>query len=113
MNKRYLVLVLCLCGAACTGWHNEALTPQLMEREPHQLRVTRSDGSKVVIVDPELQGNTLIGTHNLQPLVIPMDSVRATATRGFSTGRTLGFVAVVTGLLVLTAAFIGSITSHD
>lgn len=105
-----LTIVAALTSTACTGWRNERLTPQLMEQQPHELRVTRSDGSRVVLVEPELQSDRIIGTYKLQPLAIPMDSVRQTATRGFSTGKTVGLVAILGGVLALTAALINS---HD
>jgi hypothetical protein len=86
--------------SACQGWHTVRVAPEslLATREPAKVRVTTTDGSQIVVEQPVLRGDTLIGTsdgHNQQHEVrVPLTDVRAVATRGVSAGRTVGLVLI-------------------
>ena len=96
------LLLVTLCGLSCQAWHTEGVTPQLLAtRAPATLRVTRVDGSQLVIGRPALRGDTLFGVVDRRPIHIQLTEVRETATRRFSAGRTAGLVAGV-GAVVLT-----------
>jgi len=104
-----LALTLSLTIPACQSWHTEQIAPQqvLDTRQPQTLRVTRADSSEVVLDAPELSGDTLLGVaRNGDSVRVPLDSVRFTATRRFSPGRTVGLVLGLgaTALLALVAA---------
>jgi len=99
------LLLMILPGTACHAWHTERVAPEsvLVTRRPAKLRVTRTDASQVVIVNPVLRGDTLSGTGpprgERQDVRIPLTDVRQVATRRFSIGRTVGLgVGVAAGL---------------
>ena len=87
-----VALMLILLTTACTSWRVEPLAPQaLLARNPSTLRVMRTDSSMLVLQDPELRGDTLVGTGARGAQVrVPLDSVRQTSTRRFSPLKTFG-----------------------
>lgn len=109
-----ILLLMNLSGTACQGWHTQRVAPEsvLVARQPATLRVTRTDGSRVVIENPVLRGDTLSGTQaargGQQDVRIPLTDVRQVATRGFSPGRTVGLgLGVAAGLFAaLVAAYV-------
>lgn len=106
-----ILLFMNLFGTACQAWHTQRVAPEsvLAARQPAKLRVTRTDGSRVVIENPLLRGDTLSGTQaargGQQDVRIPLTDVRQVATRGFSPGRTVGLgLGVVAGLFAALLA---------
>ena len=84
---------LLIAGAACTEWHVESVSPQqLIATHPSQLRVTLTKGNHLVIPNPGLVADTLVGIGADAPMHVPLSLVKETATRRVS--------AVKTGLLV-------------
>lgn len=106
-----VLLFMNLFGTACQAWHTQRAAPEsvLVARQPAKLRVTRNDGSRVVIENPVLRGDTLSGTQaprgGQQDVRIPLTDVRQVATRGFSPGRTVGLgLGVAAGLVAAVVA---------
>jgi hypothetical protein len=87
------------------SWNTQEASPQqvLEDEQPDKVRVTLSDGSQVVLEEPEVSGDTLTGVATGQQRSIPLADVSALAVRKADASRTLG--AVVDGLVV-TAAFV-------
>jgi hypothetical protein len=56
-------LLLLLFLPNCVGWHAENVTPPavVMQRGPSEVRVRRTDGSRVTLSQPRLHGDTLYG----------------------------------------------------
>jgi hypothetical protein len=80
---------------ACQVWRTERVAPKslLATHRPATLRVTRTDGTEIVLKDPVLQGDTLSGRPRQtggEDVRIPLTGVRRLATRRFSPGRTIG-----------------------
>ena len=100
-GRAAVMLIMTLHGAACQSWHNERLAPDavLATRQPAQLRVTRADGSRIVIEQPALVGDTLVGSgrghHRREEERVALADVREVATRRFDAGETIGLAAVV------------------
>lgn len=96
-------LILMLSAEGCTGWHAERLGPRAVPaRNPETIRVTRSDSSRIVLRDPELQGDTLVGTgrHGVEARV-PVDSVRLVETRRLNFANTFAVFVGLLGLAVI------------
>ena len=77
------VLILYLSCTACTSWRPDSLTPQaVVANKPLSLRVTRTDSSQVVLDNPQMQGDTIvgIGSHKAQ-VRVGLGSVLLTETR--------------------------------
>ena len=115
---RAAMLFIPLSTTACHEWRTENLTPTtvLATRQLVTLRVTRIDGSQVVLEHPLLQRDTLSGdtvpstrpdTSVLRDVHIPLTDVRQVATRDFSAGRTVGLgLGVAAGLAAAWGVFV-------
>jgi hypothetical protein len=101
---------------ACTHWAGQdAPTPQLLEsRHPDQIRVTRRDGRRIVLVAPRIVGDSIIGTAEdpgtgvrTAPYGIALADVREVAVRRLNVGATIALAAGVG----LTAAVVAAAAS--
>ena len=74
-------------------------------RHTSKLRITRHGGSKVILEQPTIRGDTILGivrsNQSAGEVRIPLSDVREVATRHFSVGRT---AALVTGVATGVAA---------
>ena len=103
-----------LSGTACQAWRVQPVAPEslLAADQPERVRVTRVDGSHIVLEHPVVRADTVSGSvlRNgvQQDIRIPLTDVRHIETRGFSTSRTVGLGLGVTAglfaalLLVIT-----------
>jgi hypothetical protein len=128
-RPRSAVLLLVLHVSGCTGWHTRDVAPEVLvsESQPYKIRVRRTDGSRLVLIDPAIQGDSIIERpHRFNPVPdstapnvpsttlmefragLPLVDVREIQTRGFSVGKTALLVSGV-GLvaLVLLAETVG------
>jgi hypothetical protein len=106
--RRLIALVqLAVFLPACTSWQVEPATPaELLGKRPSMVRLTTSDSSRVVLLDPEVRGDTLYGHRQLpdqsraeQPEAIALAQVQEIAIlRSDPTKTTL----LVTGIAVAT-----------
>ena len=94
---RHLVCAGVLGLAACTTWRPmpNRITPDDRATLPHGLRVTRSDGSRVVLLYPFFRGETLYGTWYRDTLAIPPDSISGVERERFSVLRTVALLAAI------------------
>jgi hypothetical protein len=106
------VLILYLSCTACTSWRTDSLTPQaVVQGHPLSLRVTRTDSSRVVLSNPQLQGDTIVGVGPQKSQVrVPLDSVRLTDTRRSDAGKSI--LAVLGVGIVLFAMVAGVYVSQ-
>src|SRR5260370_7050893 len=92
------MLLMILYGTACQSWHTEQVGPQafLTTRQPEYIRVTRTDGSEVVVDQPVVQADTLVGVAEGQrePAEghIALPAIHQIATSRFTPFRTPGFL---------------------
>jgi hypothetical protein len=94
---------------ACVTWKTQEASPQqvLADEQPDKMRVTLADGSRVVLLEPVVSGDTLTGigearrTHQgYEPvgrLSIPLDDVADVAVRK---GDFLKSVVLMLGIAV-------------
>jgi len=105
-SKSRAVLILYLSCTACTSWRQDSLTPQaVVASKPPSLRVTRTDSSRVILDNPAMQGDTIVGVGKHQAQVrVPLSSVLLTDTRRGDTGKSvlvlLGIAAVVAAVVI-------------
>ena len=101
------VLILYLSCTACTSWRPDSLTPQaVVAKKPLSLRVTRTDSSQVVLDNPQMQGDTIVGTGSHKAQVrVGLGSVLLTETRRGDVGKSL---LVLLGIAVVVAAVVGA-----
>ena len=122
-------VALLIVAAACTSWHTEDLAPQNMiaAKHPSRVRVTLVSGDRLVIRDPRVLADSLLGIDvtgvrkgPLWPLVpagrgtpigLPISQVRAIATRQFSALKTgIGVGGSVAFVIAFAAAMQGACT---
>ena len=100
------VLILYLSFSACTSWRPDTLTPQaVVQSHPQSLRVTRKNSSSVVVNNPQLQGDTIVGPDPQKAQQrVPLDSVLLTETRhGDAAKSVLAVLGVAVGLVAVAA----------
>ena len=102
--------------AACTTWRVQQLAPArlMTERHPNSVRITRADQTRLVIAQPTIVGDTLIGAADVtrlgagKPLHVAVDDIRLIETRQVDAGRTIALflgvpaVAIATFMLLCT-----------
>lgn len=101
------VLIVYLSCTACTSWRPDSLTPQaVVASKPLSLRVTRTDSSQVVLNNPQMQGDTIvgIGSHKAQ-VRVGLGSVLLTETRRGDAGKSM---LVLLGVAAAVAAVIAA-----
>ena len=101
--------------AACTTWHVEkgASLKQLISTEhPMAVRLTRADGSHVVLNEPRITaGDSLAGVRNGAPSSVAVSDVTQVAIRKVSASKTIGLLAIsipVGAAIIAGIAFLAS-----
>jgi hypothetical protein len=119
--RRLAALVMLGCqSVACTVWKTSAVSPQevVAAETPKAVRVTRSDSSQVVLVRPQVVGDSLKGqrpgrvdaNHPPRQLAVPLSDILSAAVRRVDAGRTvllivgLGFTAAVATWLIIASS---------
>ena len=131
--RRAVLLLLVYLLSACTAWHTQRVTPEvlLQQSQPYRIRVRRTDGSRVVLVDPAIRGDSVVGRwHRYDPLPgptrpgmptstrvevpagVPLAEVREVQTHGLSVGRTALLVTGV-GLVIYVAVVAAEVSVLD
>ncbi len=105
MFRRPFACALLLCFlAACTSWHVEKdVSPlQLIStKHPRALRLTRTDGSHIVLDDPRIAGgDSLVGAHYGAQSSLAVSDVTQVATRRVSPGKTIGLFLGLSTIVV-------------
>lgn len=99
-----LLLVIYLLG--CTSWQvQQVAPPQLIaERQPSRVRVTRADQSRVVLRDPTIVGDALVGALDSAKAVwesrVALSEVQRIEVQHGDAGRTIGLAVLAAGLVV-------------
>lgn len=101
-----LLLVLQLAG--CTSWHVETLPPAelIARKHPSRLRVEESNGKRVTVYRPEVQGDSVVGrtsADSKRSRAVSLDSVRSVSTGHLNAGRTILLVLGVPAVADLAA----------
>ena len=109
-----LVAPLLLVGGACGQWDVQRLSPAelVFQHTPDRIQVTRrtavSETTKVVLYNPAVLGDTLVGvtqgTVRVDTLAIPVAEVVTVAVRRFDPGATIALSLGIVGLIGITAA---------
>ena len=129
MARTVPIVALLILAIGCTTWHMESVSPQevLADRDPSRVRVTLVSGERLVIGNPRVVADTLVGIDvtgerkgllwwgtlweregSRTPVGIPLCRVHGVATRRFSALRTglyvgsalavsLGAIAIISG----------------
>ena len=97
------IALLTLIG--CSSWRPVEPTPaQFADQHPRDIRVLRSDSSRVTLRSSALHDDTLVGhvgdglarNDTMQVIRIPLGDVRGVEERHFSLGKTLLLYLLIT-----------------
>jgi hypothetical protein len=59
----------------CPAWRQVSVSPAALETEPKELRVTHADGTRLVLYDPEITADSVIGTTEGHRLAMSLEEV--------------------------------------
>ncbi len=90
---------------ACTSWHIGTPTPAafLQREQPSRIRVTRTDGTRLMLTGPTVRGDSLMGAADNRDttwLTLPLSKVQFVEVEKFSVGNTLLVAGGAIGVLV-------------
>ena len=111
VRRPLAAILLSLQVASCTSWRVASVTPAKLvaEEQPARVRVTRSDGTRVVLYQPSVQGDSLVGRHApgvaSPDRAVALADVTAVARRRGDTGKTVLLGVGVAALIAGTIAF--------
>lgn len=115
-----VMVMLALATAACMTWKTQSASPAQVigEKPPDRVRVTRSDGSMIELVQPLISGDTLSGrwagashsTASVGRVSIPISDVRSVAVQRVHAGKT---ALLVTGVGLTAIAVIAAATADE
>ena len=96
---------------ACTEWSTETMSARnlIESSHPSRIRVTRTDGTHVVLNQPVLQSDTLVGQVKGSRSAVPVADVTGVAVRRTNTVNT---VLLIGGLIFITAAVAAAASSY-
>ncbi len=102
------VLIAYLSCTACTSWHLNAVSPRaVVEGHPRTVMVTLTDSSEIVLNEPGLQGDSIVGMNRHQTREgVPLDSIAMTHTRRTSAVKTV-FAVIGVGAAAFASLVIG------
>lgn len=115
------ILAATVIAAACTSWSTTHAAPgAVVQENPQSVRVTRTDKSVLVIQQPSLRNDSIVGVADdgTTPVAVATADVERVETRKVSAKRTAGLglgigAGAITVLGILTAiafaAFLGGI----
>ena len=111
VRRRAASVALAALLAGCTAWHPYAsdLAARPTGRLPPGLRITRTDGSRVMLVAPFVRGDTVLGTWNRDTLAVPLGAVRVVEREDLSAMKTALFLL---GVPLLVAAILAAIPRY-
>ena len=91
--------------SACTSWHVQNVTPeQVIARDhPNELRVTRTDSSRIVLSLPRVAGDSLFGFDSHAEFGMPLSDVSSVAEQRFDAGKS---IAAGVGIPLVTFGFV-------
>lgn len=116
-HTRRLLLGLALCSqiSGCQTWRVAGPTPAdfVRDRAPDRILVRRTDGSRMILLNPSVDGDSLRGfalTGGVPSM--PLETVQSISVRRVAWGKTLGLVGVV-GAGIAVAALLSSCGSSS
>ena len=111
-RRATVLLLIAACGSGCHVWRAvPGVSASITEgRRTSPLRITRKDGSQVIVQQPAIRDDTLFGRtrrnqSSADEMRIPLSDIREVATRRSSVWRTVVLTAgVTTGVFVAMMA---------
>jgi hypothetical protein len=90
--------------SACTSWQVQPVAPEqfVATQHPSSVRVQRLDGSRAVVDDPRIEGESLHGLTGGKPIIVPTAEIYQIAVKRGDTGKSIGLtVGILVGVIVI------------
>ena len=128
MSARRIISCILLPAylSSCTAWHVQSASPAqvVQEEQPSRIRVTTTSDSVVILLEPGVSGDTLIGfvkrdfsgaPDTASALKIPLAGISHVALHKTNAGKSvlLGLGIVVGLVVVLSAAALAATCADD
>jgi hypothetical protein len=96
-------------SAACSTWRVQPVGPEqlIAERRPAEVRLSRADGSRLVLYRPIVRNDSVVGQAARDSAGVPVSDVSAVAVRRGDALKTVGLVVLVTGAAAAIACAAG------
>ncbi len=103
---RRLIAGSLLLAGGCSSWRVQPVSPaQLVaERHPSQVRVQRQDGTRVVLRQPAVRGDSLVSQRAGDSTGVYVRDISAAAVRRFDPVATVGLVAGIFAVAAIACA---------
>ena len=95
-----VALLMALLTVHCTRWTRQDVAPAklIAEKHPTRVRVQRADGSRVVLSDPAVVGDSIVGAQGYGRKAMAVTDVTSVALWKFDLGRTIVLALVGVGV---------------
>lgn len=114
------ILLLAVHVQACTSWQATQMAPRpaIVDQNPEAARVTIPDGSRIVVLQPRVEGDSIVGIRDCESEVtsracedteealVSLGDVQLLEVRRFNPLKTLVGVAVTVATLGLVILFL-------
>jgi hypothetical protein len=110
IRDRSLMMLLLLTGlGGCMGWRTSTVEPAnlIAQDHPGAVRVTRRDGSRVIMFKPVVEGDSLRGRQGRHTMALPLSDVADVSVQKTKVGAT-AFLVVLTAATVAAVIAIGT-----
>ena len=111
--------------SSCTAWHVQSASPAqvVQEEQPSRIQVTTTSDSVVILQEPSVSGDTLVGfvkrnfsgaPDTASALKIPLADISHVALHKTNAGKSvlLG-LGIVVGMIVVSAAVVAATCDSD
>jgi hypothetical protein len=90
----------------CTSWQVPEVPPELLmvDGAGHRVRVTRNDGSHVVLAQARVTPAGVSGKGERMPIVVPAREIRELAVRREDPSRTVALIGGLVGVIGVAGA---------
>lgn len=101
-----LLLITALLSSSCRGWSVTNTTPAdyLRDHQPSAVRIHKHDGKQVILMEPELVGDSLRGyAQTTGRPTIALSDIDSIAVRKTSWGKSIALVGGLGAAIVVAA----------
>jgi hypothetical protein len=100
---------------ACTSWQVQTVTPEqvVTTQHPKAVRVQRTDGSGVVLENPRVSTDSLLGSTAGKQTGMPLAEVSAVATKQPAPLKSLGLILGLAAAVYLVATSVACDSCSD
>ena len=111
---RTSVVLLLVLLAGCRTWRTVEMAPgpAILETRSETVRLRRSDGTRVMVSQPQVRADSIVGFDGFDIVGAPLADVSAVEVQDWSGPRTVGFVVAQASIVLHLFALIVQAQPH-